>query len=271
MSAGHFKLDNLVVLLDNNNLQIDGQVDHIMSIYPVKEKMEAFGWRVEEIDGHCVEALIEALDRARENQGQPCLLYTSILRQINIIHADHRDIPGNMKLGLMKGFDGADGSQVIGAEDSREIAVLFQKHLYPLMSALCGLQDIGGIADGKREIMICLLYTSVHGTHAVLGISGGLDSTLALLVTARAFDLLGLPRDQITAVTMPGFGTTDRTYQNACEMTRQLGATLKEVDIREAVTIHFRDIGHDSEVHDVTYENAQARERTQVLLSLIHI
>ena len=108
----------------------------------------------------------------------------------------------------------------------------------------------------------------VHGTHAVLGISGGLDSTLALLVTARAFDLLGLPRDQITAVTMPGFGTTDRTYQNACEMTRQLGATLKEVDIREAVTIHFRDIGHDSEVHDVTYENAQARERTQVLMDI---
>ena len=102
----------------------------------------------------------------------------------------------------------------------------------------------------------------------MLGISGGLDSTLALLVTARAFDLLGLPRDQITAVTMPGFGTTDRTYQNACEMTRQLGATLKEVDIREAVTIHFRDIGHDSEVHDVTYENAQARERTQVLMDI---
>ena len=67
---------------------------------------------------------------------------------------------------------------------------------------------------------------------------------------------------------MPGFGTTDRTYQNACEMTRQLGATLKEVDIREAVTIHFRDIGHDSEVHDVTYENAQARERTQVLMDI---
>lgn len=79
MSAGHFKLDNLVVLLDNNNLQIDGQVDHIMSIYPVKEKMEAFGWRVEEIDGHCVEALIEALDRARENQGQPtCLICKTI-------------------------------------------------------------------------------------------------------------------------------------------------------------------------------------------------
>lgn len=103
---------------------------------------------------------------------------------------------------------------------------------------------------------------------AVIGISGGLDSTLALLVTARAFDLLGIPRNQILSVTMPCFGTTDRTYQNACELTRCLGATLREVDIREAVTIHFRDIGQDPETHDVTYENGQARERTQVLMDL---
>lgn len=103
---------------------------------------------------------------------------------------------------------------------------------------------------------------------AVVGISGGLDSTLALLVTAKAFDAYGLPRDQILGVTMPCFGTTDRTYRNACELTRTLGAQLKEVDIREAVTVHFRDIGQDMEKHDVTYENAQARERTQVLMDL---
>lgn len=103
---------------------------------------------------------------------------------------------------------------------------------------------------------------------AVVGISGGLDSTLALLVTARAFDMLGLPRKQILSVTMPCFGTTDRTYHNACLMTKKLGATLLEVDIREAVSIHFRDIGQDSSVHDVTYENSQARERTQVLMDL---
>ena len=103
---------------------------------------------------------------------------------------------------------------------------------------------------------------------AVIGISGGLDSTLALLVTVRAFDLLGMPREQILSVTMPCFGTTDRTYQNACQLTRCLGATLKEVDIREAVTIHFRDIGQDMETHDVTYENGQARERTQILMDL---
>ncbi len=103
---------------------------------------------------------------------------------------------------------------------------------------------------------------------AVLGISGGLDSTLALLVTVRAFDLLGLDRKGILAVTMPCFGTTDRTYENACLLARTLGATLEEVDIKEAVTVHFRDIGQDMADHDVTYENGQARERTQVLMDI---
>lgn len=103
---------------------------------------------------------------------------------------------------------------------------------------------------------------------AVVGISGGLDSTLALLVTAKAFDLLDMDRSKITAVTMPCFGTTDRTYKNACKMAQQLGATLREVDIKEAVELHFRDIGHNPEVHDVTYENSQARERTQVLMNI---
>ncbi len=108
----------------------------------------------------------------------------------------------------------------------------------------------------------------VRCKNAVIGISGGLDSTLALLVTVRTFDLLGLDRKGILAVTMPCFGTTDRTYDNACKLTQTLGATLKEVDIRDAVTGHFRDIGHDSSQHDVTYENGQARERTQVLMDL---
>ncbi|MEZ3503762.1 MAG: NAD(+) synthase [Lachnospiraceae bacterium] len=102
----------------------------------------------------------------------------------------------------------------------------------------------------------------------VIGISGGLDSTLALLVATKAADYLGLDRSCITAVTMPCFGTTDRTYTNACELTRRLGAQLREVDIREAVTVHFRDIGHDGSVHNITYENSQARERTQVLMDV---
>ena len=103
---------------------------------------------------------------------------------------------------------------------------------------------------------------------AVVGISGGLDSTLALLVTARAFDMLGRDKKDIIAVTMPCFGTTDRTYQNACEMSKKVGATLIEVPIADAVNIHFRDIGHDPEDRSVTYENCQARERTQVLMDI---
>ena len=107
-----------------------------------------------------------------------------------------------------------------------------------------------------------------HAKSAVVGISGGLDSTLALLVTAKAFDALGMDREGITAVTMPCFGTTDRTYQNACKMSRKLGATLREVRIGDAVLQHFKDIEHDPEDHSVTYENAQARERTQVLMDI---
>lgn len=107
-----------------------------------------------------------------------------------------------------------------------------------------------------------------HAKTAVVGISGGLDSTLALLVTAKAFDLLKKDRKEIFAITMPCFGTTDRTYQNACEMSRRLGATLMEVPIADAVNVHFRDIGHNPEDHSVTYENAQARERTQVLMDI---
>ena len=107
-----------------------------------------------------------------------------------------------------------------------------------------------------------------HCQCAVIGISGGLDSTLALLVTARAFDLLGLPRNQILSVTMPCFGTTDRTYDNACKLAKTLGATLIEVDIKASVKQHFADIGQDMGVHDVTYENGQARERTQVLMDI---
>lgn len=103
---------------------------------------------------------------------------------------------------------------------------------------------------------------------AVLGISGGLDSTLALLVTVRTFDMLGIDRKNIVSVTMPCFGTTDRTYENACKLAKTLGTDLREVDIKKAVLQHFEDIGHDVNQHDVTYENGQARERTQVLMDI---
>lgn len=111
-------------------------------------------------------------------------------------------------------------------------------------------------------------YEHTGSRFAVIGVSGGLDSTLALLVTARTFDMLGIPRSQIVSVTMPCFGTTDRTYDNACKLSNILGADLRKVDIKEAVTVHFRDIGQEQENHDVTYENGQARERTQVLMDI---
>ena len=107
-----------------------------------------------------------------------------------------------------------------------------------------------------------------HCKQVVLGLSGGLDSTLALLVAMRAFDMLSLPRDQIIAVTMPGFGTTKRTKNNATKLAAALGATLRTISIAKAVRQHFKDIDHDPQVMDVTYENSQARERTQVLMDL---
>ena len=103
---------------------------------------------------------------------------------------------------------------------------------------------------------------------AVIGISGGLDSTLALLVASETMKLLQYPSENILCITMPGFGTTDRTYQNALELIASLGAELREIDIRPACIQHMKDIGHDPSIHDITYENTQARERTQILMDL---
>ena len=108
----------------------------------------------------------------------------------------------------------------------------------------------------------------IHAEKVVLGISGGLDSTLALLVCVRTFDLLKLNRQGIIGVTMPGFGTTDQTHQNAHLLMQLLGVTMREVPIAASVTQHFKDIGHDGAVHDVVYENSQARERTQILMDI---
>jgi NAD+ synthase (glutamine-hydrolysing) len=108
----------------------------------------------------------------------------------------------------------------------------------------------------------------INAQKAVIGISGGLDSTLALLVTVKAFDKLGIDRKGIIGVTMPGFGTTDRTHNNAVKLMQTLGVTIREISIAKAVTQHFEDIGHNPNVHDITYENAQARERTQILMDV---
>ena len=120
------------------------------------------------------------------------------------------------------------------------------------------------IAIQTEGLMRRLDFTGIPAI--VVGVSGGLDSTLALLVAVRAMDRMGRDRKSIHAITMPGFGTTDRTYTNACAMVKSLGVTLREISIAAAVTRHFKDIGHDPKVHDVTYENSQARERTQILM-----
>ncbi len=110
--------------------------------------------------------------------------------------------------------------------------------------------------------------THTKAKSAVVGISGGLDSTLALLVCVKTYDKLGWPRKGIVGVTMPGFGTTDRTYTNAIDLMTSLGVTVREISIRKACLQHFEDIGHDAAVHDVVYENSQARERTQILMDI---
>lgn len=126
-------------------------------------------------------------------------------------------------------------------------------------------------ADEILTIQSCALARRLKHTGSkkcILGVSGGLDSTLAYLVILRAFDILKIAPQNLIAVTMPGFGTTDRTYQNAKELIRKTGATLREVSIKDACILHYKDIGHDAGNHDVTYENTQARERTQILMDI---
>lgn len=126
-------------------------------------------------------------------------------------------------------------------------------------------------ANEILTIQSCALARRLKHTGSkkcILGVSGGLDSTLAYLVILRAFDILKIAPQNLIAVTMPGFGTTDHTYQNAKELIRKTGATLREVSIKDACILHYKDIGHDAGNHDVTYENAQARERTQILMDI---
>lgn len=134
--------------------------------------------------------------------------------------------------------------------------------------------DTDGLDERCDEIIniqataLCRRLDFTHCRSLTVGISGGLDSTLALLVAVRAFDRLGLDRKGIIGVTMPGFGTTDRTHDNAVALMESLGVTKREISIVAAVNQHFADIGHDPANHDVTYENSQARERTQLLMDI---
>lgn len=131
--------------------------------------------------------------------------------------------------------------------------------------------NIAGCYEEVFMMQAIALAKRIEHTRAascVIGVSGGLDSTLALLVTAKALDIIGKPHSNIIAITMPGFGTTDRTYNNALTLMKSLGVTMREISIKDACLQHFKDIEHDINVHDVTYENSQARERTQILMDI---
>lgn len=168
--------------------------------------------------------------------------------------------------------------QPISGETYRVVEFDLEKREIPLTRSFSGTPfipaDIAKRTERCEEIFMLqamglkkrLIHTGCQS--AVIGLSGGLDSTLALLVTVKAFDLAGMERSRILGVTMPGYGTTDRTYQNALQMAQQLGVSLREISIVSAVNQHFQDIGHDKELHDITYENSQARERTQILMDL---
>ena len=130
------------------------------------------------------------------------------------------------------------------------------------------IQEYCNEAFNIQAAALAKRITHIGAKSCIIGISGGLDSTLALLVTAKACDIIGKPHDCITAVTMPGFGTSDRTYNNAMSLMQALGTNIREISIKDACTQHFKDINHDINNHDVTYENAQARERTQILMDI---
>ena len=150
----------------------------------------------------------------------------------------------------------------------REFVLFRQINPYPFIPQS---DDMKQSCEEILNIQVMGLVKRLHhicGQKAVIGISGGLDSTLALLVTVKAFDKLGLDRKGIIGITMPGFGTTDRTYNNALKLMQTLGVTIREISIAKAVIQHFSDINHDANLHDITYENSQARERTQILMDV---
>ena len=147
----------------------------------------------------------------------------------------------------------------------------FTRKIEPLPFVPSTETEIASRCDEIISIQTAGLAQRLNSTgikNVVIGVSGGLDSTLALLVAVRAFDRLGLDRKGIHAITMPGFGTTGRTYRNAVELIQALGVSFREINIADAVTLHFRDIGHDAEKKDITYENSQARQRTLLLMDI---
>jgi len=195
-----------------------------------------------------------------------------VIRDIDLeaLRRDRMHVSSFADTARRNGVDVSDYVVTVSPTPSAEVSDL-RRHVnpHPFVPA-----DEDNLSRRCREIIniqvagLCQRLNAIRCRSAVIGISGGLDSTLALLVTAQAFDRLGLDRKNITGVTMPGFGTTDRTHTNAVDLMTQLGVSIRQISINKAVAQHFEDIGHDPSVHDVTYENSQARERTQILMDV---
>lgn len=174
----------------------------------------------------------------------------------------------NIKYSVLGGQFNIRNIEADPTENERDFVLEREVNPHPFIPTS---SDMNASCEEIFNIQLMGLAKRIVHTHAktvVIGISGGLDSTLALLVCVKAFDKLKMNRKGIVGVTMPGFGTTDRTYNNAISLMQSLGITIKEISIAKAVTQHFEDIGQDASVHDVTYENSQARERTQILMDL---
>ena len=174
----------------------------------------------------------------------------------------------NIKYSILDHQFGIRNIEASPAENDREFVLERPVNPHPFIPTSA---DMKASCEEIFNIQVMGLAKRIVHTGAktvVVGISGGLDSTLALLVCVKTFDKLGMNRKGIVGVTMPGFGTTDRTYNNALMLMQSLGITIREISIAKAVTQHFEDIGHDASVHDVTYENSQARERTQILMDV---
>ena len=158
----------------------------------------------------------------------------------------------------------------VEAEDIRQHGFTLNRPVnpHPFIPAHCNMEESCSEIFNIQQMGLARRLIHTHVKTVLIGVSGGLDSTLALLVCVKTFDKLKLDRKGIIGVTMPGFGTTDRTYNNAINLMKSLGITIKEINISKSVLQHFEDIGQDVSVHDVTYENSQARERTQILMDL---
>ncbi|MBR5359146.1 MAG: NAD(+) synthase [Clostridiales bacterium] len=207
--------------------------------------------------------IIAESKRFANDDEDEAVLYADI--DLDRIDADRRR--SNTFYGVLDGCNGVDIIEFDTEFPDIKLNRKFSKT--PFVPSAKG--DLEQRCEDILNMQAAGLYTrlkAIGSKKAVIGLSGGLDSTLALIVTIHAFDKLGLDRKNIIGITMPGFGTTSRTKNNSINIAEEYGCTLREISISDAVTQHFKDIGHDPEVRDITYENSQARERTQILMDV---